>query len=409
VRQVDGGRADESGTLFSGVRVLDLAGPIGAYCSKLLADLGADVVKVEPPSGDSMRRTPPVTDAAGSLVFASYHANKRGITLDVGRPGALPVFDALGPTCDVVLLSPSARRPVAGFDRDALALSWATPDTIVASITPFGLTGPWRDMRMTSFLSYAICGQMHFAGMSDGPPLAAPGQMAWDEAGIHGALGISAAMVARDRVGGQLLDLAVHEVEAAKDFLLERFSVERPGGWGRMVGVGIPPTGVWQCADGPLAVAAHQRHHWQAFLAMLDQPEDLQDPAFADPVFRREIFDALDALISPLMAERSRLDLFDRGQRAGLPCAPDNTPGEFVRDVQPRARDTFVSANVDPHPHPGPGPSVRIPWRWAHSSAPLLSLRRGAPALGEHNEDIYVDELGFSRDDLDGWKACGLV
>jgi crotonobetainyl-CoA:carnitine CoA-transferase CaiB-like acyl-CoA transferase len=396
--------ADEAGALLPGARVLDLAGSIGAYCSKLLADLGAEVLKVEPPAGDPMRCTPPIGDPDGSLVFASYHANKRGITLDVTRPEALPLLEALGPTCDVVLLSPSARRPVAGFDRDTPALSWATPQTIVAAITPFGLTGPWRDMRMTPFLSHAMGGQMHFAGLSEGAPLAPPGQMAWDEAGIHAAIGVAAAMMARDRVGGQVLDLAVHEVSAAKDFLLERFSVEQPGGWGRMVGVGIPPTAVWACADGPLAVGAHQRHHWQAFLTMLDQPEELLDPAYADPVFRRQIYDVLDALIAPLMAERSRLDLFEKGQRAGLPCAPYNTPLDFVQDIQPEARGTFVKPAA-----PSSVTSVRIPWRWCHSSGPLLTLRRPAPALGEHNEEIYVAELGISQEVLDGWKASGLV
>ncbi len=244
---------DQAGDpLFAGVRVLDLAGSIGAYCSKLLADLGADVLKVEPPSGDPMRRKPPFADPGGSLLFTSYHVNKRGITLDVSRPDALPLLEAVGPSCDVVLLSPSARSPVAGFDRDVPALRWGTPQTIVAAITPFGLTGPWRDMRMTPFLSYAVGGQMHFTGVSEGPPLAAPGQLAWDEAGIHAAVGISAATMARGQVGGQVLDLAVHEVSAAKDFLLERFSVERPGNWAgrwesasRRPACGHVPTGLW--------------------------------------------------------------------------------------------------------------------------------------------------------------------
>jgi crotonobetainyl-CoA:carnitine CoA-transferase CaiB-like acyl-CoA transferase len=389
------------------IRVLDLSGAIGAYCSKLLADLGADVVIVEPPGGDELRRRPPFAGGDGrtadSLVFAAYHANKRGITLDCTRSESLPLLTALGRNCDVIVASPTARRPVAGFDRDSSTVSWARPDAIVASITPFGLTGPWRDLRMTAFLSFAMGGGMHPVGDPDGPPLAAPGQLAWDEASAHAAFGITVALSVRDQVGGQLLDLSVHEVAAAKDFLLERYDVGRPGSWGRRIGVGYPPTGVWACADGPLSVAAHQRHHWQSFLAMLDNPEELSDPAYDDPLFRREVFDLLEQLIAPLMARSSRLDLFAKGQAHGLPCAPDNTPGDFVSDIQPRSRDVFMTLD---RPN---GSALTIPWRWCRSSAPLLDLRRSAPAVGEHNQEMYIDELGFTAAQQRAWREAGIV
>ncbi len=389
------------------LRVLDLSGAVGAYCSKLLADLGAEVLIAEPPSGDDLRRKPPFGAQDGrpaeSLVFSAYQANKRSITLDWTRPEALPVLAALGSRCDVVIASPTARRPLVGFDRDTPCLAWATPDAVVAAITPFGLTGPWRELRMTPFLSFAMSGQMHWVGPAEGPPQAFPGRLAWDEAGIHAALGIIAALSVSDRVGGQLLDLSVHEIGAAKDFLLERYDVGRPGEWGRSVGVGYPPTGVWPCADGPLVVAAHQEHHWQAFLAMLDHPEELSDPAYADTQFRREAFDLLERLIAPLMARHRRLDLFKKGQERGLPCAPYNTPGEFVADIQPRERRIFATLDD------GQRPPIVIPWRWCHASSDLLELRRPAPTLGEHNKQVYLDELGFSADELARWGAAGLV
>lgn len=392
---------------LSAIRVLDVSGAIGAYCTKLLADLGADVLLAEPPGGDQMRRMPPFLEGrsvgATSLMFASYHANKRGITVDVSRAESLPVLAGLGRHCDVVVASPCARRPVIGFDRDAPALEWAGPDAIVVSITPFGLTGPLRDLRMTPFLSFAMGGGMHWVGQHDGPPLAVPGQLQWDEAGIHAAFGTVVALHGRDRAGGQVLDLSVHEVAIAKDFLLERYDVARPGEWGRKVGVGVPPTGVWACADGPFAVAAHQNHHWRAFLSMLDHPDELSEPALVDPLVRREIFDGLQEAIAALMAQRSRQDLFEKGQAAGLPCAPVNTPIDFVGDVQPRARQIFESiADSD-------GDPVTIPWRWAHSTAPLLGLRRPAPGLGQHNVAVYVDELGFTVDQLEQWKDAGVV
>ncbi len=392
---------------LSAVRVLDVSGAVGAYCTKLLADLGADVLLAEPPEGDRLRRIPPFqageSDGSNSLMFASYHANKRGITVDVSRPESLPLLEALGRHCDVAVVSPSARRPVTGLDREAPALAWATSNAVIVAITPFGLTGPLRDLRMTPFLSFAMGGGMQWVGDQDGPPLAVPGQLQWDEAGIHAAFGTVAALHGRAQVGGQLLDLSVHEVAMAKDFLLERYDVARPGQWGRRIGVGIPPTGVWACADGPFAVASHQNHHWQAFLSMLDHPDALSEPALCDPLLRREIFDGLEEVIAGLMANRSRQELFEKGQAAGLPCAPVNTPGDFVRDVQPRARQVFGAVARDP------GEQATIPWRWGHSTAPLLQLRYPAPRLGEHNVAVYVDELGFTGSQLEKWKDAGIV
>ena len=136
---------------------------------------------------------------------------------------------------------------------------------------------------------------------------------------------------------------------------------------------------------------------------MLDHPDELSEPALVDPLVRREIFDGLQEAIAALMAQRSRQDLFEKGRAAGLPCAPVNTPIDFVGDVQPRARQIFESiADSD-------GDPVTIPWRWAHSTAPLLGLRRPAPGLGQHNVAVYVDELGFTDDQLEQWKDAGVV
>jgi CoA:oxalate CoA-transferase len=263
------------------------------------------------------------------------------------------------------------------------------PEAIVAAITPFGLTGPLRDLRMTPFLSFAMTGGMHWVGDPNGPPHAAPCRLAWDEAAIHAALGILAAVVARPRVGGQVLDLSVHEVGAANDFLLERYDVARPGEWGRTVPVGYPPTGVWQCADGPLAIAVYRVHHWRAFLATLDDPKELSDPIYEDALFRRQVYDLLAELIAPLMAKRNRLELFQRAK-------------DFVADAQSGARESFVAVEAAS----GTG---RIAWRWCHSSVPLIELRRRAPNLGEHNREVYIDELDFSGDELTSWEQQGLV
>ena len=136
---------------------------------------------------------------------------------------------------------------------------------------------------------------------------------------------------------------------------------------------------------------------------MLDHPDELSEPSLADPQLRREIFDGLQEVISRLVKDRSRDELFEKGQAAGLPCAPVNDPGDFVRDEQPLARDLFATLVVS-----GEEP-VTIPWRWCHSSPPIVRLRRAAPSLGQDNREVYVDRLGFTDEQLATWGGSGLV
>jgi crotonobetainyl-CoA:carnitine CoA-transferase CaiB-like acyl-CoA transferase len=233
--------------------------------------------------------------------------------------------------------------------------------------------------------------------------LAAPGQLAWDEAGIHAAFGIVSALYGHARSGGQVLDFAVHDLAASKDFLIERFDVGPVNDWGRSVEIGIPPSGRWECRDGLLRISAHQQHHWEAFLTMMDHPDELSEPSLADPQLRRTIFDGLQEVIARLVRDRSRYELFQKGQAAGLPCAPVNDPADFVRDDQPRARELFATLG-------GAGTRpVTIPWRWCHSSPQMVRLRASAPTLGQHNSEVFVDELGFSQEQVAAWREAGVV
>ena len=395
-----------SGLPLEGLKVLDVSGPLGAYCCRLLGDLGADVVKIEPPSGDRMRRVPPFSDSLeppeSSLVFAAYNANKRGITLDTACPDAEPVLEELAATADAVVISPSRRAPLVGFDRDRKAAAWMPPHGVLAALTPFGLDGPWRDHRATPLTSFALSGGMLKAGSPNGPPLAVPGQAAWDEASLHAALGVLAALLA-PRAELSTLDLSVHEVAMKRDFHFETFDARGEKGPARKALVGIPPSGVWHCRDGMIDIAAHQRHHWAAFLEMLDHPPALSEPSLADPVVRQAIFDGLRETIAGLLARWGVSELTERGQKVGLPCSPCNQPENFVRDVQSAARELFTSL-------PGGGaPSTVVPWRWHWSEPALIRLRRPAPMLGQHNVDVYVDELGHTGAELLEWRRSGLV
>src|SRR5271169_3874586 len=166
---------------LTGVRVLDLSGRIGAYCGKILADLGADVVKVELPTGDRMPFLPPFRDGQSgpesSALFAYYHHNKRGITLNWEREDSYTILEDLAASADVVLASPRGEPGrLIGFVEDPPSLSWVSESVLTCFVTPFGLTGPYRDWRATPFTSFAMSGYMHAVGAPEGPPIAMPGQ-----------------------------------------------------------------------------------------------------------------------------------------------------------------------------------------------------------------------------------------
>jgi crotonobetainyl-CoA:carnitine CoA-transferase CaiB-like acyl-CoA transferase len=243
---------------------------------------------------------------------------------------------------------------------------------------------------------------MHKIGPPEGPPVTIPGQQHWDEASAHAALCVLAALQHRTRVGGQTIDIAASEVAVTRDFAFDRYDVMGMA-QDRTVLIGYPPTGTWQCKDGPFDVAAHQTRHWDAFLRMLDSPPELSAPSLQDVLVRREIFDGLAETISGLLAERSRTELVRKGQEAGLPCSVLNTPAEFVVDEQLAARGYFVTL-------PAPdGGEVRMPGAPFKSSTELFSMTRGAPRLGEHNHDVYVAELGHTTRELDRLRDDDLV
>ena len=209
---------------LAGIRVLELSGPVSAYGGRLLADIGADVVKVELPAGDELRRQGPFagrrSDPERSLTFAYYHANKRGIVLDYRSPEALGTLAELGTYANVVLLT----TPAAGFDPDSGQLSWAAPDAVVCSVTPFGLTGPYRAWRATHLTSGALGGAMYHYGAPEGPPLVVRGRQLYYHAGTHAAIAVLAALRARPAVGGQFIDISAHEVMASSFYELHQYT-----------------------------------------------------------------------------------------------------------------------------------------------------------------------------------------
>ena len=398
---------DETVQPLTGVRVLDVSGRLGAYCSKVLADLGADVVKVELPTGDRMRSQPPFRDGhsglEGSLLFAYYHHNKRGITLNWERDDSYDLLEELASLADVVLASPRGEpERLVGLAEDPPSLSWVSGPALTCFITPFGLTGPFRDWRATPFTSFALSGYMHAVGAPEGPPLAMPGQQFYDEAGIWAALLVQATLRGPRQSWSRVLDLSVHEVGWFNKLGTEQYDLAGQIKT-RATNFGPPPGGIWRCRDGFLDVGAHSSHHWDLFVDLLGRPDVLTDPIYRDRVTRVQLFDVLTEIIADLLVTRSAKEFVVAGQSAGLPCALMQTPAEFAQDPQATARGYFVLSSRE-----GTG-AFRIPGRPFLSSPPLIDYRRPAPRLGEANEQVYVDDLGHSERELKQWRADGLV
>src|SRR6185312_8981567 len=237
---------------FAGVRILDLAAPVSAYCARLLAAYGADVVRVEPPDVE--------IDAAAeprrAWLDAWYAAGCRRVALDVTDPDAVSILGELATDVHVVIASPTASTPVAGFVDAEHGFEWCDPSIVTCLLTPFGATGPLRNWRATPMTAHAMSGLMYAIGPEAGPPLSMPGRQLWDEAGIRAAICIAAALREQQRVGGQVLDIAAHEVLAGQDDLIHRFSVAGLV-MQRRANFAPPPSGTWDVADGSIDIAVN--------------------------------------------------------------------------------------------------------------------------------------------------------
>ncbi|MCU1513200.1 MAG: hypothetical protein JWO10_290, partial [Microbacteriaceae bacterium] len=356
-----------------GIRVLDMTGGLGTYCGRLLADFGADVVKIEPPEGVRSRGIPPfIDDEPGidrSLRFLYFEANKRGIVLDVSSPDAESELRQLAAEVDVILVTPSAQHPVSGFDPVSESISWAPKTAIVICITPFGLTGPYREWRGTHLTSYAMSGLLVSQGTPEGPPVVIPGDQMHTHISTNAAIAVMTALRARDQVGGQFADLSAHEILFAGHFPFNRYSTsnfipEREA---------IEPNqsgGIWECSDGLVEFFVSTDKHWQGLMTLLGDPESLSDPTLANPNTRYDRREEVIAALGPLVKAIDREDFVARGQRLGVPCALLNTIGEFVNDPQPRSRD-FLTITLLPD-----GREVEMPGAPYRSTEPLLDLYR---------------------------------
>lgn len=370
---------------LQGYTILELTAERGAFCGRMLADLGADVIKVEPPEGEQPRRQPPfkgdVPDPEGSLRFASLNANKRGITLNLHEAAGKERFLKLLGGADGLLDDCDPRQLDAlGLGHEAMLA--VNPSLVHTSITGFGLSGPHSEFKGPDIVGFAMGGLLGISGEPDRPPCMAPETMAFYRAGMNAALGTVMALFARGMTGeGQLVEISVQECLAAEEHQIVRHSLD--GHVVRREGSqhgSASPGRIYPCKDG--YIHFYIAGGWQEFLEWMGSPDALCAEAWQQSDFRRANVDVLNPYVEAFAFDRPNDQLAREGQERHLAVAPVNSPADLADDPQMAALGFFQEAD---HPALGRSPYAGPPWTFSETPA---SLERAAPTLGQDNEDI---------------------
>ncbi len=404
---------------LDGLRVLDLANPMGLYCTKLLADLGADVIKVEPPGGDPVRNTGPFLNdephPEKSLHWFHLNTNKRSVTLNLDSVSGRDILRALIERSDVVVDTFSPGQ----WDEMGLSyrkLKEANPRLILVSVTAFGQTGPWRDYKASDMVGLALGGIMYISGWPDLPP----GYIAAHQAHYHVSLQAAAAtllaLYSRDISGaGQHIDVSMHEsvplclLHAVPNYAATGSIPKRIGNEHKMGSLSLAATGVFACKDGYVDIRFRYIQRWAAFVDWLDgggMAGDLKEDRWRDFGYRNhpESIRHIDEVLGAFFMTRAKKELFEEGQTRGFEIAPVNTPRDVAEDAHLRDRNFFTPVN-----HPELGMTLRYLGAPYQLSQTPWSIRHRPPLIGEHNAEIYEGELGYSRTELVLLKQAGVI
>lgn len=397
---------------LSGYRVLDLTDSNGAYCTKLLADLGADVIKIERPEGDPGRGIPPFAGDTPhlekSLFFLHRNANKRGVTLRLDTVEGSNILKRLVKTADV-LVENSPPDYMGNLGLDYSVLSEINPGLIMSSITEFGHSGPYKERKGSNLVDFAMSGIMITSGYPGKEPCLLPGSPAYDSASVHASVSIVAALYMRSATEqGQYIDTSVHVTSRTGlyPWIIPNYSYalnpgDPPPTSENRMGAQIYP--VYPCKDGFIRIIALTPRQWDALVRVLDNPDVLQTEEWRSFMYRIGNADDLYALMLEFTTKYTMRELFEAGRREGVPIAPILSIADFYNSPQTKAREYFVEVD---HPVAGKADYPGPPYKWTETPA---VIRRPAPCLGEHNEEVYCQELGLSRDNLASLRGGGIV
>lgn len=393
---------------LTGVRIVDAGNMVsGPFSAALLADFGADVIKIEHPQhGDGQRKLEPMKDGI-PLWWKSLARNKRCVTLDLGEPEGAAIFKDLVRTSDVVIEN---YRP-GTFERWGIGydvLKAVAPGIILLRISGFGQTGPFRDRPGFGRVAEALAGLSNLIGEPDGPPIT-PGYPLGDlVAGLFGAYSIMMALYHRDARGGegQVIDLALYEaVFRLMDF--DGIQYDQLNTIHRRTGnqvAYVAPSSTFKTADGKyLTLAASTESVWLRVAKAIDREDLISNPKFIDNPTRVEHSDEINGIVGAWIAQHPLTDVAERFEQLQVAFSPIYDIADIFRCPQYWAREAMVRV-----------PDAELGEAMVPNVVPKFSKTPGSvdflgAQIGAHNEDVYCRELGFSREKLEDIKSRGII
>ena len=397
--------------LLSGLRVLEIGSMLSApYCGKLLADAGARVIKLESPAyGDSSRRYGPwpsdVPYPERSGLFLYLNSNKEGITANLETPTGRSIMRRLAAASDVVVhnVAPADMERL-GLDYDALADD--NPNLVMASISPWGLSGPWRDYKAYDINLAAAGGICEGLGEADREPLSFGTPEVGYFAGMAAASSVVTALLARETHGGQHIDIAEAETMAGlyngPEALMAvyQWRVTRRTGHHAL---DFPyPNCILRCKDGHIFVGSPEGRQWGRLLQIMGSPDWSQEQRFRNRTAMNNLYaDEVDGYVEEWLADYTKAELLEIALEHRIPLAPVRTYDEVRAD--PSLADLFVVIERD---DTGPVAYPGVPYRLADSDA---VNPEPAPTLGQHNRAVLCDELGYSSTELVKLYQTGII
>ncbi len=372
---------------LAGLRVIDLTRVLsGPFCTMMLGDLGADVIKVEAPDGDSVRGQGAGHDGM-SWYFASFNRNKRSIVLDLKSDDGRRTLEALIAGADAVVenFRPGVMDRL-GFSTQRL--QELRPGIVTCSVSGFGADGPYRDRPAFDFIAQAMSGFMSTNGRADDPPLRTGIPISDLVAGIYGALGITAALLGRQRHGhGEHVDVSLtNSIVSLLAYLASNYFAtgQEPVRTGNDHPIAAP-YGLFQTKDVQIAVAPNDNVFFGRLMDVLGLSELKADPQFASNPLRIKYRARLNALVEGRLRTQVATYWIERINAAGVPCGPVNTIAGVFADPQVQHQQMAIDV-----PHPGHGMVRMLGFPIKLSRAPCL-VRRPAPDLGQHSDEIRVE------------------
>jgi len=396
-------------TVLKGVKVLDVTHYIaGPYCTKILADYGAEVVKIERPvRGDEGRRLEPFyRDESGTERSGFFHylnTNKKGITLNLKTDEGQAIFKRLVKNSDI-LVENFHPRVMSGLALDYSALESINPHLVMVSISNFGHTGPYRDFKATEIVLDAMGGWSAIIGHAEREPLKPGGSQAQFLSGLFGSIAAVSAFYGRHMSGaGQHVDISIMEavlyiqMNLTSYYDYDEIITKR---WGNRVSP--VPGGIYACKDGYVGAITVTQEKWVALCEWMGMPELADDPRFRTAENRVANVAELDSILAPWLKNYTEAELLQEGQKRRLPFGIPLSAEKLLKSRHLNERGYFMEVD---HPITGkiryPGPPLKM------GEMPYTLTR--APFLGEHNEEIYCGRMGFSANDVAKMSAEGIV